>query len=176
MPGAHWPEQAVVGRHHDGQHRVPPERGVVGQQDDRVAVRRHLHGPGDDALGVELGRPSAPPPAAGPPASAREPEPDPVGLRAATANTVAGQPRQRVGLEPLGVRARHDAERDRRARSRSSVAAPGPDVVTERRRPRTGVERRARARAGPAPSPRQLVAGACSRTHSGPRTPPATAR
>ena len=47
-------ELSEVDPRDDGQHRVAPERGVVGQEDDGFTAGGHLHRPGDHALGVEL--------------------------------------------------------------------------------------------------------------------------
>ena len=84
-----------------------------------------------------------------------------------------GEPVQRVGLELLGVRARHDTQVDRRVR-REVGGAAGPDVVPQRGRPGAGVQPRPRT-SGPAPSPVNSSL-ALLPNHSGPRKPPATER
>ncbi len=43
-------EQAMVGRGHHRHDRVTAQCGVVRHQDDGVAIRRHLHRPGDHGL------------------------------------------------------------------------------------------------------------------------------
>ena len=99
----------MIGRHHHGHHRVAPERGVIGQQNDRLSSRRHLHGAGHRPLRIEgsaVARPSARSTGAPSPA---QPQPHPVAGRS-PAKGRGRQPGQRVGGEPLGVRPGHHSQ------------------------------------------------------------------
>ena len=142
---------------------------MVGQEHDRIAVRRHLYGPGHHTLGVERpppGRlrvaPHPPPPAAGDRPGSMPPAPR--------------RPRRRGGPARRRRTARH-AGRGRRATRPATTSrrrgAARRDVVTERRRPRAGVQH-IPAASGPAPSPVNFVAGAAPepRRPRGTRRPP----
>ena len=96
---------------------------MVGQEDDRVTVGRHLHGPGDHALGVERSpavvRATPTAPRLGPQA-----DPDPVATPAVPRTPCRPSRVERIGAELLGMRPGDDAQRHRLAVPSSSVAAP----------------------------------------------------
>ena len=114
-------EQAVIGRDDHRRHRVPAERGVVGQEDDRLAARRQLHRPA--TMGCESSSPawararrsSAP--------SACRRRPTRL-LSVPTRNVVAA----RRSSTPERIARRgpaHHAQLDRAIAGREPVAAPG---------------------------------------------------
>ena len=80
-------------------------------------------------------------------------------LSPATPNTHSGQPLQGGGLEPLGVRSRHDAKLQRSTAGRHVAGRARGDMVSQRRRPRARVERLPRGER-PRTETAQLVAGA----------------
>ena len=83
---------------------------MIGPEDDRITVRRHLHRPRHDAVGVERSgvrrRPQRDR------VRRTKTDPDPIGLGLHDEDGV-GQLRQHGGIEPVGVRARDDAQLDR---------------------------------------------------------------
>ena len=147
---------------------------MVGHEDDRVTVGRHLHGAGHDALRVELAHLSS-----GRRAGRRRRGPPAAGARrgcchARPRKTTSARPRQRAGRELLGMRARHDAQLHGRAALVELGGRPGREVVPERGR-HTG------RRAGGAPGAERAGAepgtarrSRCSRTPRarGSRPPP----
>ena len=145
---------------------------MVGHEDDRIAVWWHLHGTGDDALGVEFS-PARPVPQRARTRLGPEADPDPVG-RGLHHEDPTGELRQRTGIELLGMRAGQDTQLDRRLGVEFGGAA-GHEMIPERRHPGSGVQQIPRGRAGPAPRPVNSSVAELP-NHSGPRKPPATDR
>ena len=162
MPGAHWPSRPWSAEIDDREHRVAPERGVVGHEDDRLATGGDLHRARDDALGVELG-PLRRASQRGRAVLLAQPDPDPVAVRLDDEHHCA-EPFERGRVEPLGVRARHDAEEQRGAIVGDVARRARGEVVAQRGGPRPGVERLAGGER-PCTEATQLVAGAAPEGH-----------
>ncbi len=162
----------MVRRHHDRQHGVAPERGVIGHEDDRITVGRDLHGARHDTLGVEPSpaRPFAQHHGAG---LGPEAHADPVGLGLRHEHRL-GQPRQGRGGELFGVRAGDHTQLDHHRRRRVDVGGSARHhMIPERRRPLAGVQHVARGQRTGAQSGQLVGPGRCRTTPArGGRRPP----
>ena len=134
----------MVRRRHHRQHRIAAERRMVGQQDDRVLVRWHLHRAGHHALRVELvGRPPFRS-QVGHPTLRPQPDPDAIAVRqGAGRRSLPTSPC--VRLELFGMRTGHDTKLHGLAAAFDLRRGTRQQMVGERRRPRACMQTRAGA-------------------------------
>ena len=142
-PGASWPSTREVGGDHAGDDRVAAHRGVVGEEDDRPAVGRHLHGTGHHR---RRGPPAGPPSGAGPVRrgrGGRRPGPPSAPTPTRSPAVEAGHP----AVVPRAVGTGHDPQPWRARRSGGGRWRGGPAAV--RVAPGQAVADAQRARAEP---------------------------